>query len=121
MTTTSRPAYFDAFKQLRFDRDDTSGVLTVRMHTQGGPCIFSLPFVTECVEALHRIGSDPANRVLVWTGTGDEWMSGPDFGSFGDVGDPGLWDVVSRQVRKALVAMLDLEMPIVTHSIRPAR
>lgn len=120
MTTKPRPDYFDAFDQLKIDRDETNGVLTVRMHTRGEPCVFSLSFASQCVEALHRIGSDPDNRVLIWSGTGNEWMSGPDFGSFGDVGDPNLWDVVSRTVRKALVAMLDLDMPIVSAVNGPA-
>jgi enoyl-CoA hydratase/carnithine racemase len=115
-----RPGYFDAFDQLTIDRDESNGVLTVRMHTRGGPCVFSLSFVTQCIEALHRISNDPDNRVLIWTGTGLEWMSGPDFGSFGDVGDPNLWDTVSRNVRKALFAMLDLDMPIVSAVNGPA-
>lgn len=120
MTNKQRPEYFDAFDQLKIDRDESDGVLTVRMHTRGGPCVFSLPFVAQCVEALHRIGSDPDNRVLIWTGTGTEWMSGPDFASFGDVGDPNRWDAVSRNVRKALVSMLDLDMPIVSAVNGPA-
>jgi enoyl-CoA hydratase/carnithine racemase len=46
-------------------------VLTVRFHTNGGPATLTGQMHGDVTHALHEIGEDRDNRVLVLTGTGD--------------------------------------------------
>lgn len=116
----NHPAYFDKYPHLAFRRDSETGILEVRMHTDDGPCIFNGRLQSDLVDALHDINRDPGNRVIIWTGTGDTWMGGPDFGSFGDVSDPNLWDRVYTNERRLLINMLEIDVPMVSAVNGPA-
>lgn len=82
------PDYFSKYPKLSLSREDDTGILEVRMHTENGPCVFNNRFQADLGDALHYITCDRDNRVVIWTGTGAVWMDGPDFASFGDVSDP---------------------------------
>ncbi len=73
----TEPAYFTAFKNFALTRTP-SGVLTLRFHTDGGPATFTGQIHTDFPGALHEIGEDRDNRVLVLTGTGDRFMTDID-------------------------------------------
>ncbi|HEX6449733.1 MAG TPA: hypothetical protein VF060_09755 [Trebonia sp.] len=49
------PAYFTAFKNLAFSRT-SSGVLTVRFHTDGNPATFTGQLHTDFPRALNQLG-----------------------------------------------------------------
>ncbi len=108
----TRPAYFDAFPNLAFERDDR-GVLTVRWHTEGGPLVFDARAHSDFPEAFHQVARDRANKLVVLTGTGDEWIAQIDFASFGDVTDPLAWDRVVWEGREVLRELLSIEVPVV--------
>jgi enoyl-CoA hydratase/carnithine racemase len=114
------PPYFSRYPNLAFKRDDPSEILEVRMHTDGAPCIFNGKLQSDLVDALHDINRDADNRVVIWVGTGDLWMGGPDFGSFGDVGDPNLWDRVYTNERRMLLNLLEIDAPMVSAVNGPA-
>jgi enoyl-CoA hydratase/carnithine racemase len=64
-------------------------VLVVEFHTNGGPFRFTAQDHTEFVDAFYRIGQDRANKIVILTGAGGEFIPEIDFSSFGNVADPG--------------------------------
>jgi enoyl-CoA hydratase/carnithine racemase len=55
-----------------------NGILEVRMHTGGGPALFSLGLKNALGRVWQDVGSDPENEVVILTGTGDQWIAGVD-------------------------------------------
>jgi enoyl-CoA hydratase/carnithine racemase len=96
---------------------DQAGVLEIRMHTGGGPALFSRELLMAWGEVLRDAGADPGNEVILLTGTGDAWIAGVDPASFAT--PPGQWSAaeVYAQFRagvrllEALVA--DVEVPTI--------
>lgn len=117
---SATPAYFSQYANLVLTREENSGILEVRMHTDGGPCVFDGRFQSDLGDALHNITRDTDNRVVIWTGTGPLWMDGPDLASFGDVSDPNLWDRVYTNERRLLVNMLEVDVPMISAVNGPA-
>jgi len=85
--------YFTAYHNLKLTRDD-EGVLVAEFHNNGGPFIMSAQAHTELVEAFYRISQDRANKIVILTGAGGEFITDVDWSSFGDVADPGVWSQV---------------------------
>ena len=79
----SRPRleeYREKFKDyFVFTRRD--GILEARMHTNGGPFVYSFAGHNSWSQAWQTIGNDPENEVLIITGTGDVWHD-TDFSQF---------------------------------------
>jgi enoyl-CoA hydratase/carnithine racemase len=96
----TQPDYFGAYRSLKLTRD-ANGVLVVEFHSNGGPCVMSAQAHTEFVDAFYRIGQDRANKIVILTGAGGEFIIDVDWSSFGDVSDPGgrLWAFARRSVR----------------------
>ena len=69
--------YFDdyrgRFPNAHLTRSD-SGVLEVALHTDGGVLVFNGHTHEQFVDLFHSIGSDPDNRVVILTGSGDAFM-----------------------------------------------
>ncbi len=111
--------YFTAFENLVFDRSD-NGVLLVRIHTNGGPAVFTGTLHRDITRALTAISEDRENRVLVLTGTGDNFITEIDMSSGGEVFKPQVWDPVLWEGRKALERFADLPMPFIAAVNGPA-
>ncbi len=69
--------YFKDFYTL--DRRD-DGVLLVQAHTRGGPVQLSVQNHRSLGQLLKVVGADPQNEVMIFSGTGDDFMvdSDPD-------------------------------------------
>jgi hypothetical protein len=65
--------YFDAYRSLKHTRDAT-GVLVAEFHSKGGPLIFTAQDHTDFVDAFYRIAQDRANKIVILTGTGGEFI-----------------------------------------------
>jgi hypothetical protein len=52
------------------------GILQMTLHTDGGPLQWNLDVQVELAEAFREIGGDRAHRVIILTGTGNEF-TGP--------------------------------------------
>jgi enoyl-CoA hydratase/carnithine racemase len=113
------PSYFKAYQNLELTRT-SSGVLTVRFHTDGGPAVFTGTMHTDFPRALYEIGADRNNRVLVLTGTGDRFMTDIDGASLGDITKPAEWDRALAEGRRIMQRLVDLEMPIIAAVNGPA-
>src|SRR5437879_8481475 len=66
-------AYRDSFPNARLTRSKT-GVLEVALHTNGGTLVFNGYTHEQFVDLFHAIGSDPDDRVVILTGSGNAFM-----------------------------------------------
>ena len=66
--------YRERYETIRMERRD--GILQMTFHTEGGPLRWTLLAQREFGEAFADVAADRDNRVVVMTGTGDEF-SGP--------------------------------------------
>jgi len=66
--------YFDTYRSLKLTRDD-KGVLVAEFHSDGGPFIMSAPAHTELVDAFYRIAQDRANKIVILTGAGGQFIT----------------------------------------------
>jgi enoyl-CoA hydratase/carnithine racemase len=77
---TLRDNYLNAYRSLKLTRD-AEGVLVAQFHTDGGPFTFTAQDHTEFVDAFYHIAQDRANKIVILTGAGGEFIPGIDFAS----------------------------------------
>lgn len=82
--------YFAVYRSLKLARD-ANGVLVVEFHSNGGPFIFTAQDHTEFVDAFYQVSQDRANKIVILTGAGGEFIPEIDFSSFGNVADAAVW------------------------------
>jgi enoyl-CoA hydratase/carnithine racemase len=104
--------YFDAYRSLKLTRDAT-GVLVTEFHSKGGPFTFTAQDHTELVDAFYRIAQDRANKIVILTGAGGEFILGVDFSSFGNVADPGVWSQVHDEGVQILENIANIRVPVI--------
>jgi len=109
---TNQSEYLNAFHSAKMTRD-AHGVLVVEFHTNGGPLTFTAFDHTEFVEAFYRIAQDRANKVVILTGAGGEFIPGIDFSSFGDVADPDVWSQVHDEGVQILENLANIRVPVI--------
>ena len=104
--------YFDAYRSLNLTRDAT-GVLVAEFHTNGGPFTFTAQDHTEFVDAFYRIAQDRANKIVILTGAGGDFIPAIDFSSFGNVSDPGVWSQVHDEGTQILENLANIRVPVI--------
>src|SRR6202046_4948502 len=109
---TAEPDYFSAYRQLKLKRD-AKGVLVVEFHSNGGPCIMNAQGHTEFVDAFYRIGQDRANKIVILTGAGADFIIDVDWSSFGDVSDPEVWSHVHDEGIQVLENIANIRVPVI--------
>src|SRR5258707_15579572 len=112
-------AYRDSFPNARLTRSKT-GVLEVALHTDGGTLAFNGHTHEQFVDLFHAIGSDPDNRVVILTGSGDAFMESISPEGF-DFFTPQGYDKIFREGRKVLMNILDIEVPLIAAVNGPVR
>jgi enoyl-CoA hydratase/carnithine racemase len=112
-------AYRDSFPNARLSRSPT-GVLEVALHTDGGTLVFNGHTHEQFVDLFHAIGSDPDNRVVILTGSGDAFMETITLDGF-DFFTPRGYDKIYREGRKVLMNLLDIEVPLIAAVNGPVR
>lgn len=110
--SATQPDYFNAYRSLKLTRD-AAGVLVAAFHTRGGPLTFTAGDHTEFVEAFYRIAQDRANQIVIFTGTGGQFIPGIDFASFGNVADPGVWSQVHDEGAQILENLANIRVPVI--------
>src|SRR5437867_6714768 len=73
----------------------------------------SAPAHTEFVEAFYRISQDRANKIVIVTGAGEEFIADVDWSSFGGVADPGVWSQVHDEGVQVLENIANIRVPVV--------
>lgn len=104
--------YFTAYRSLKLTRD-AQGVLVVEFHSNGGPLTFTAQAHTEVVDAFYRISQDRANKIVILTGAGGDFMIGVDWASFGNVADPGVWSQVHDEGVQVLENIANVRVPVI--------
>jgi len=103
--------YKDAFSHIDLER--RNGILQMRLHTDGGPLRWGFrnndSVHAQLGEAFYRIARDPDNRVLILTGTGNEFLTAVDEEDLQE-GEQGVefWDRMTREGSDILRNFLDV-------------
>jgi enoyl-CoA hydratase/carnithine racemase len=111
--------YRNSFPNARLTRSKT-GVLEVALHTNGGTLVFNGHTHEQFVDLFHAIGSDPDNRVVILTGSGDAFMETISPEGF-DFFTPQGYDKIYREGKKVLMNILDIEVPLIAAVNGPTR
>jgi enoyl-CoA hydratase/carnithine racemase len=112
---------FDDYKETFKDnyilerRDD--GVILARAHTNGGPVQLSVENHRSVAQLFKTIGADTDNEIMIFTGTGDNFMMEPDPEGFAiEADDLEYWayEYAFKDGRVNLYSLLnDLEIPTI--------
>lgn len=113
--------YAEKYACARMERAD--GILQVTLHTDGGSLRWGLGPHSELPDAFADIARDRDNRVVILTGTGEEF-SGPAAVPGQSAINPDItaetFDHVHRDGRKLLMNLLDIEVPVIAAVNGPA-
>src|SRR3984957_11935849 len=104
--------YFAGYGNLKLTRDG-KGILVAQFHTGGGPFIMTAGAHTEFVDAFYRIAQDRANKIVILTGAGGDFIINVDWSSFGDVSDPGVWSQVHDEGVQVLENIANIRVPVI--------
>src|SRR5260370_12270027 len=100
------------YRSLKLTRD-SEGVLFAEFHSNGGPFTFTAQDHTEFVDTFYRIAQDRANKVVILTGAGGEFIPDIDFASFGNVADPGVWSQVHDEGVQIVENVANIRVPVI--------
>ena len=107
-----RDEYLNAYRSLNLTRDHL-GVLVAQFHSDGGPFTFTAQDHTEFVDAFYRMSQDRANKIIILTGAGGEFIPSIDFASFGDVTDPGVWSQIHDEGVQIVENIANIRVPVI--------
>ena len=109
---TIRESYLTAYPCVKMTRD-ADGVLIVEFHSNGGPMTFTAQDHTDIVDAFYRIAQDRANKIVILTGAGGDFITGVDWASFGDVANPEVWSQIHDEGVQVLENMANIRVPVI--------
>jgi enoyl-CoA hydratase/carnithine racemase len=118
---TSLSDYADAFKCIRFRRQD--GILEMALHTDGASFVFDERTHHDFGAAFQAVAADPENRVVILTGTGERFCADFDYASFREQrqADPlEYWIRIRQDGMRMLSSFLDIEVPVISAINGPA-
>jgi enoyl-CoA hydratase/carnithine racemase len=109
--------YSQSYTHARLERVD--GICLVQLHSDGGPLVWGDGPHTELGYLFEDVGRDPDNRVVILTGTGDEFIAKLDTSWVGAM-HPQKWDKILQHGRRLMVNLLDIEVPVIAAINGPA-
>ncbi len=101
--------YANKYETVKFERRE--GILQVTFHSHGGSLKWGGPAHREFGYAFADIGSDPENRVVILTGTGDDYCA--EFEGTRPRRTPKTWDTTYWEGKRLLTNLLEIEVPII--------
>jgi enoyl-CoA hydratase/carnithine racemase len=104
--------YFAAYRNLKLSRDE-KGVLVAEFHSDGGQFTMTAQSHTEFVDAFHRLGQDRANKIVIITGAGGNFIGDVEWPSFGDVSDPDVWSRIHDEGVQVLQNIANIRVPVI--------
>src|SRR6202789_1304237 len=105
--------YSNAYQHVRLDR--RAGILQVQIHHRGDAAIWDAApngIHAQLGDLFYRIGRDPENRVVIFTGTGDEFLTRMDTSTIGDINTQ-YWARIQQEGKDLLQNLLEIEVPII--------
>jgi enoyl-CoA hydratase/carnithine racemase len=115
--TLSLEEYAPRFKHVRFER--RGGVLQLTFHTDGDSLRWNIHAHDELGPAFRFVASDRENHVVILTGVGKEF-SGPEVARVRAARSPTDWDEIISNGRELLMALLDIQVPVISAINGPA-
>jgi len=113
--------YATRFSCIHMRRED--GILEMRLHTDDGPLRWGLIPHGELPDAFNEVGRDRENRVVILTGTGDEFSgvrATPGTRSLAQGLTANAYDRVHWEGRALLMNLLNIEVPVIAAINGPA-
>ncbi|MEM7410445.1 MAG: enoyl-CoA hydratase/isomerase family protein [Myxococcota bacterium] len=104
------PGYFDAYPTIQFERDE-SGVLVMRLHSDGGSVVYSHQHHSDWSRAFRDVAMDQDNRVVVFTGSGDAFCE--RFGAQRSIKRPSDWHHIYCEGKQMLRDLLEIPVPVI--------
>lgn len=109
--------YAEKYDNIRMERKD--GILQLTFHSEGDSLRWGLTPNREFGVAFADIGSDPENKVVIMTGTGDDYCV-ERAGDLPPIKTAADWEAVYWDSKKLLTNLLDIEAPIISAVNGPA-
>ena len=110
--------YADKYQNIRMER--RQGILQMTFHTNGGPLQWGSGPHSEFPLAFADVGSDPENRIVIMTGTGDAFSGPPGTAAGAPKRAPREWDQTYWEGKRLLTNLLDIEVPMISAINGPA-
>ena len=111
--------YRDRYEHVRLQRTD-EGVLTMTLHTKGGPLIWGSGPHEELGYCFADVAADLANQVVIMTGSGDQFIDAMEFPAVDRVA-PSRYAQLYTDASRLLNALLSIEVPVIGAINGPAR
>jgi enoyl-CoA hydratase/carnithine racemase len=118
---TTLDTYATKYRTIRMERRD--GILQLTFHTDGGPLRWGMLPHGEFPDAFADIARDRENRVVIMTGTGDEFSgvrASPETTSFTARPSLETLDRIHWEGRALLMNLLSIEVPVIAALNGPA-
>ena len=109
--------YSQKYKHIKMQRRD--GILEMTLHTNGASLQWALDPQVELGDAFTNIASDRDNRIVILTGTGDDFIGPRHSGSMANYTavhpniTPAVMDTVHAHMRRLLTRFLEVEVPMI--------
>jgi enoyl-CoA hydratase/carnithine racemase len=116
--------YANKYRNVQFTRED--GILQIRLHTNGGPLTWGAikgSVHGQLADAFYDVGNDLENRVVIITGTGDEFCTQFNLDELPELGKTMShedWYILTHEGKRLLANLLDIEMPVIGVANGPA-
>ena len=108
--------YANKYPNIHMERRD--GILQITFHSDEGSLKWGVPPHRDFGYAFTDIGSDVENKVIIMTGTGDDFCA--EIEPIPGIRNPRGWDAIYWEGKRLLVNLLDIEVPIIAAVNGPA-
>jgi enoyl-CoA hydratase/carnithine racemase len=106
--------YQNKYSNIKFRRED--GILEMAIHFKGGPAKWNFGddgLHLELGDAFYDVGRDRDNKVVIFTGTGDNFLEALD-GEHGPPYDAIVLDRTIKEGKDLIHNLLDIEVPVIS-------
>jgi enoyl-CoA hydratase/carnithine racemase len=124
--TTGFEDYRDRYPTIRMERSP-EGILEMALHHRGGPYVWDFDGVVQdedrsssggahadLAEAAGMIAQDPHNRVVILTGTGDQFSGPRSTVKEFPKGDAIYWERLRRTGTRLIANLLEIQVPVIS-------
>jgi len=116
--TSKLDQYQKRYENIKLERND--GILAMTFHTKGGAFVWSAEAHEELGLCFTEVSADRDNKVVIMTGTGDNYCVDINAASF-KLSTAGDWDHIVYDGRRLLTNLLDIEVPVISAINGPVR
>lgn len=106
-------SYSDRYGSVHLERSD-DGILEIRIHRNGGPATWHADkggIHEELGDAFYQVSRDPDNKIVIFTGTGDSFITKLERGA--EAFDHIYWDRIYKEGKDLLQNLLDIDVPVI--------